>query len=178
MALGNLGGSWSWLTASKVTDLVNPGQAMTLVATLVQSLSQLLSDTVLIVLLTPVHPLRPPQSARTASQRRSQRRTHPRLHDKGCRWPEAIPRPQGRRQPPDRPHRVAPRLGDGGRLSASLGGCSPSFSIFIPNIGSVLAAIPPVALGLVQFGPVEAALLALGYVVINLAVRKTSLSRA
>ncbi len=39
---------------------------------------------------------------------------------------------------------------------------------FIPNIGSIIAAIPAVLLALVQFGAGTAALIALGYVVINI----------
>lgn len=39
---------------------------------------------------------------------------------------------------------------------------------FIPNIGSVIAAIPPVLLALVQHGPMSAALVGAGYLVINL----------
>lgn len=38
---------------------------------------------------------------------------------------------------------------------------------YIPSIGSILAAIPPVALALIQFGPGAAIVVALGYVVIN-----------
>ena len=38
---------------------------------------------------------------------------------------------------------------------------------YIPNIGSVLAAIPPVLVALVQLGPAAAAWTALGYVLIN-----------
>ncbi len=39
---------------------------------------------------------------------------------------------------------------------------------FIPNIGSIIAAIPAVLLALVQFGAGTAALIALGYVIINI----------
>ena len=39
---------------------------------------------------------------------------------------------------------------------------------YIPNLGSILAAIPPVLLVLVQFGPASASVLALGYLVINI----------
>ena len=38
---------------------------------------------------------------------------------------------------------------------------------FIPNLGSILAAIPPVLLALVQFGPGRAAVAAAGYLAIN-----------
>lgn len=38
---------------------------------------------------------------------------------------------------------------------------------FIPNIGSIMAAIPAVLLAFVQFGPGKALVVALGYVVIN-----------
>ena len=38
---------------------------------------------------------------------------------------------------------------------------------FIPNLGSLLAALPPVTLALVAFGPGRAAVVALGYVAIN-----------
>ncbi len=38
---------------------------------------------------------------------------------------------------------------------------------FIPNLGSILAAVPPVLLALVQFGPGRAIAVAVGYVVIN-----------
>jgi len=39
---------------------------------------------------------------------------------------------------------------------------------FIPNIGSIIAAVPAVLLALVQFGAGTAALIALGYVIINI----------
>ncbi|HJO39142.1 MAG: AI-2E family transporter [Vicinamibacterales bacterium] len=39
---------------------------------------------------------------------------------------------------------------------------------YIPNLGSILAAIPPVLLALVQFGPGHAAIVASGYLVINI----------
>ena len=39
---------------------------------------------------------------------------------------------------------------------------------FIPNLGSIIAAIPAVLLALVQFGPARAGVIALGYVAINL----------
>jgi len=42
------------------------------------------------------------------------------------------------------------------------------FLNFIPNIGSVIAAVPPVFLGLVQFGPGWALLVAAGFLVINM----------
>ena len=41
---------------------------------------------------------------------------------------------------------------------------------FIPNIGSLIAAIPAVLLALIQFGGWESALIALGYFVINIAI--------
>ena len=41
---------------------------------------------------------------------------------------------------------------------------------FIPNIGSLIAAIPAVMLALIQFGGLEAAFIALGYFVINISI--------
>ena len=41
---------------------------------------------------------------------------------------------------------------------------------FIPNIGSLVAAIPAVLLALIQFGGLEAAFIALGYFVINISI--------
>lgn len=41
---------------------------------------------------------------------------------------------------------------------------------FVPNIGSVLASIPPILLALVQFGPLHATVVAIGYVVINVGI--------
>ena len=41
---------------------------------------------------------------------------------------------------------------------------------YIPNIGSVLAAIPPVLLALVLFGPARAIVVIVGYLVINVAI--------
>ena len=38
---------------------------------------------------------------------------------------------------------------------------------YIPNLGSILAAIPPVLFAIVQFGPGHAAVVAMGYLVIN-----------
>ena len=38
---------------------------------------------------------------------------------------------------------------------------------YIPNLGSILAAIPPVLFAIVQFGPGHAAVVAIGYLVIN-----------
>jgi len=41
---------------------------------------------------------------------------------------------------------------------------------FIPNIGSILASVPPVLLSLVQLGPLSALMVALFYIVINLVI--------
>lgn len=41
---------------------------------------------------------------------------------------------------------------------------------FVPNIGSVLAAVPAILLALIQLGPAYAGFIALGYVVINVGV--------
>ena len=41
---------------------------------------------------------------------------------------------------------------------------------YVPTIGSLLAAIPPVALALVQFGVVQSAIIAVGYLVLNVAI--------
>jgi predicted PurR-regulated permease PerM len=38
---------------------------------------------------------------------------------------------------------------------------------FIPNIGSIIAAIPAVLLALVQLGPAQAVLVAVGFIVVN-----------
>ncbi len=39
---------------------------------------------------------------------------------------------------------------------------------YVPNIGSIIAAIPAVLLAIVQLGPFDAALVAVGYVVVNM----------
>ena len=39
---------------------------------------------------------------------------------------------------------------------------------FIPNLGSIIAAVPAVLLAVVQFGPGRAAVIAVGYLVINI----------
>ncbi len=39
---------------------------------------------------------------------------------------------------------------------------------FIPNLGSILAAIPAVSLALIQFGPGRAAVIAIGYLAVNI----------
>jgi AI-2 transport protein TqsA len=41
---------------------------------------------------------------------------------------------------------------------------------YIPNIGSILAAVPAVIFALVQFGPGPAAVVALGYLIVNVAM--------
>src|SRR5690606_11833504 len=41
---------------------------------------------------------------------------------------------------------------------------------YIPNVGSILAAVPPVLLALVQFGPGGALGTATGYIVVNAVV--------
>ena len=41
---------------------------------------------------------------------------------------------------------------------------------FVPNIGSIIAAVPPVVLALVQLGPVSAILTATGFLVVNIAI--------
>lgn len=41
---------------------------------------------------------------------------------------------------------------------------------FIPNIGSILAAIPPILLAIVQFGFSQAIVVAIGYIVVNLSI--------
>lgn len=166
-ALGDFGGAWSRLTTSKVTDLVHPGEAMQLVATLLQSLSQLLGDTVLIVLLTlfmlfdlPSLPVRLRSAVSNADA----------ILEYFAKVAHGLQRYLVLKAMVSLLTGVTASL-----LVWAVGVDFPllwgllAFALnFVPNIGSVLAAIPPVALGLVQFGPPEAALLALGYVVINL----------
>ena len=41
---------------------------------------------------------------------------------------------------------------------------------FIPNIGSIIAAVPAVILALIQFGPGVAFIIAMGYIIINIVV--------
>jgi predicted PurR-regulated permease PerM len=41
---------------------------------------------------------------------------------------------------------------------------------FVPTVGSIIAAVPPVLLALVQLGPQEALLAALGFVVVNIGI--------
>ncbi len=41
---------------------------------------------------------------------------------------------------------------------------------FVPNLGSIIAAVPAVLLGFIQFGVGQAALVALGYVVVNVVI--------
>lgn len=41
---------------------------------------------------------------------------------------------------------------------------------FVPNIGSIIAAVPAVLLALVEHGPVEAILVLVGYVVVNVSI--------
>ena len=53
---------------------------------------------------------------------------------------------------------------------AVLWGMAAFFLNFIPNIGSIMAAIPPVVLALVQHGLPTALLAAAGYLVINIAI--------
>lgn len=49
-------------------------------------------------------------------------------------------------------------------------GLAAFFLHYIPNIGSIVAAVPTVLIALVQFGPARAALVALGYLVIDLSL--------
>lgn len=39
---------------------------------------------------------------------------------------------------------------------------------YVPNVGSIIASVPPVLLALLEFGPGRAAMVGLGYVVVNL----------
>lgn len=41
---------------------------------------------------------------------------------------------------------------------------------FIPNIGSIIAAIPPILLALVQIGPAQAVVTGIGFLIINIAI--------
>lgn len=41
---------------------------------------------------------------------------------------------------------------------------------YVPNIGSIIAAIPPILLALVQLGPVAAILVAVGFIVVNFVI--------
>ena len=41
---------------------------------------------------------------------------------------------------------------------------------YVPNIGSLIAAIPAVLIALIQFGPLQALMIALGYFVINITI--------
>ena len=166
-SLGDLGGAWSQLTARELTSLVDPGQAMRLVASLLGSLSQLLGDTLLLVLLILFM-----------------------LFD----LPGLTTRMRAALPGADETLDYAARVANGLKtylwlktLISFLTGASAALLVwavgvdfpllwgllafvlnFVPNIGSVLAAFPPVALGLVQFGLAEAALVALGYLVINM----------
>jgi predicted PurR-regulated permease PerM len=51
---------------------------------------------------------------------------------------------------------------------APLWGLVAALMNFIPNVGSILAAVPAVLLSIVQLGLPDAALVALGYIAINL----------
>ena len=41
---------------------------------------------------------------------------------------------------------------------------------FVPNIGSIIAAVPAIMLALIQYGPGRAAIIAIGFVAINMAI--------
>ena len=41
---------------------------------------------------------------------------------------------------------------------------------YVPTIGSLIAAIPPIVLALVQFGPVQSAVIGVGYLVLNVTI--------
>ncbi|HSG63786.1 MAG TPA: AI-2E family transporter, partial [Gammaproteobacteria bacterium] len=41
---------------------------------------------------------------------------------------------------------------------------------YVPTIGSLIAAIPPIALALVQFGAVQSAVIGIGYLVLNVTI--------
>lgn len=166
-SLGDFGGTWTQLMARDLTSLVDPGQAMTLVASLLGSLSQLLGDSVLLILLILFMLFDIPSLT--------------------ARMHAALP---GADDAVD----YAAKVADGLKtylwlktlISFLTGACAAllvwavgvdfpllwgllAFVLnFVPNVGSVLAAIPPVALALVQFGPAAAGLVALGYLVINM----------
>jgi AI-2 transport protein TqsA len=41
---------------------------------------------------------------------------------------------------------------------------------YVPTIGSLIAALPPIALALVQFGPMQSGVIAVGYLVLNVVI--------
>jgi AI-2 transport protein TqsA len=41
---------------------------------------------------------------------------------------------------------------------------------YVPTIGSLIAALPPIALALVQFGPMQSGIIAVGYLVLNVVI--------
>jgi predicted PurR-regulated permease PerM len=41
---------------------------------------------------------------------------------------------------------------------------------YVPTIGSLIASIPPIALALVQFGPIEAVAIGVGYLILNVTI--------
>ena len=53
---------------------------------------------------------------------------------------------------------------------AILWGLLATFFNFVPNIGSIIAAVPAVLLALIQFGPSTALLTAGGYLIINVSI--------
>ena len=53
---------------------------------------------------------------------------------------------------------------------ALLWGVSAFLLNYIPNIGSLIAAIPPILLALIQFGVGKAIIVAIGYLVVNVVV--------
>lgn len=166
-SLGDLGGSWSQLAATELTGLIDPSQAMALVARLLGSLTQLLSDTVLLLLLIlfmlldlPSLPAR----MRSALPDATTALDYAENVANGLKtylWLKTL---------------ISLLTGASAVLLVwavgidfpLLWGLLAFVLNFVPNIGSVLAAIPPVALALVQFGPAQAALVALGYLAINM----------
>ncbi|HSM15346.1 MAG TPA: AI-2E family transporter [Thermoanaerobaculia bacterium] len=150
-----------------LVEVISPGSMMRITGTLVSALSGLLGNTLLILLVIVFMLLEAsilPEKLRGELSETNQRRLGQVLDD--------VRRYMGLKTliSAGTGLLVGAFLAIYGVDSAPLLGLLAFAFNFIPNIGSIIAAVPGVLLALVQFGPAGALVVAIGYVVVNVVV--------
>ena len=157
------------VSVGRLLDMVQPGEAMGLVATLLNGIQGLLANFFLIAFSVTFMLL---ESSSLPAKMRLVLRASRGEPQYFRRFTSSVQRYLGIKSLTSLATGVAV-----GILAAAFGldfpvlwGLLAFLLNFIPNIGSLIAAIPAVLLALIQFGGLDAAFIALGYFVINIAI--------